>query len=75
MFRKVLTVVLLSTVSVGTLAAAGCASDNADRPSALTGDRSSMSDNWRYTDDKGHYRPEWRTSPPAGYPKGRGPNS
>ena len=70
MFRKLFTVAVLATVSAATLVAGGCASDNMKEPSALTGDRTTMNDNWRYTDDKGHYRPEWRNSPPAGYPKG-----
>ena len=74
MLRKLLNVAFLTVVSVTTLAAAGCASDNGNGPNALTGDRAGQNDNWRYTDDKGHYRPEWRSSgsAPAGYPKGRG---
>ena len=73
MLRKLFTVAALTTVSAATLVAAGCASNGTDEPSALTGDRTSRNDDWRYTDDKGHYRPEWRdsTGRPAGYPKGR----
>ena len=75
MLRKLFTVVFLAAVSLTTLVATGCAS-NTDRPDALTGDRTTTNDNWRYTDDKGRYHPEWRDSTwaPAGYPKGRGPS-
>ena len=72
MFHKLLTVAFLASVSLTTLVAAGCASDNSSQPRALTGERTTYNDNWRYTDDKGRYRPEWRTNPPVGYPKGRG---
>jgi hypothetical protein len=71
MLRKLFTVVFLAAVSLTTLVATGCAS-NADRPDALTGQRPTYNDNWRYTDDKGRYHPEWRANPPVGYPKGRG---
>ena len=74
MLRKLFTVTVLATVSAATLVATGCASNNADGPSALTGDRTMQNDNWRYTDDKGHYRPEWRTNAPVGYPKSGGGN-
>jgi hypothetical protein len=70
MFRKLFTVAALATVSTAALVATGCASNNTKEPSALTGDRTTMNDNWRYTDDKGHYRPEFRNSPTAGYPTG-----
>ena len=77
MLRKLFTVAVLATVSTAALVATGCASDNAKEPSALTGDRTTYNDNWRYTDDKGRYHPEWRDSSwaPAGYPKGRAPDA
>ena len=59
MLRKLFTVALLTGVSAATLVATGCAS-SAKRPSALTGDQATMNDNWKYTDQKGHYRPELR---------------
>ena len=59
MIRKLLTVALLASVSAATLVASGCASGT-EQPSALTGDRTAMNDNWKYTDQKGHYRPELR---------------
>jgi hypothetical protein len=53
--------VFLAGGSLTTLVATGCASNN-EGPSALTGDRTTMTnDNWRYTDQKGHYRPELRS--------------
>jgi hypothetical protein len=67
MLRKLFAVAFLGSVISATLATTGCASDQSNSP---TGDRTTMNDNWRYTDDKGHYRPEWRANPPAGYPKG-----
>ena len=59
MLRKLFTVALLTSVSAATLAATGCAS-NTEQPKALTGDQTTMNDNWKYTDQKGHYRPELR---------------
>ena len=61
---------------IGTLAGAlfvgGCASGGG--PSALTGTpvTSDSREQARWTDDKGHFHPEWQTgvNRPANYPKG-----
>ena len=57
MLRKLLTVALVTSVAAATVAASGCASST-EQPSALTG--TTTNDNWKYTDQKGHYRPELR---------------
>jgi hypothetical protein len=67
MLRKLFTVALLTGVSAAALAAAGCASSN-EQPSALTGDQTTMNDNWKYTDQKGHFRPELRRDAQAQSP-------
>ena len=59
MLRKLLTVVCLAAVSGAAFISIGCASSNA-QPSSLTGDQTVTNDNWRYVDQKGHYRPEMR---------------
>lgn len=59
MLRKLFTVALLTSASAAAFVATGCAS-RAEQPSALTGDRTTMNDDWKYTDQKGHYRPELR---------------
>jgi hypothetical protein len=59
MLRKLFTVAILTSVSAATVVATGCTSST-EQPSALTGDRTTMNDNWKYTDQKGHYRPELR---------------
>lgn len=70
--------VLMGALAMGggaTLLLGGCASNG--QPFGLTGevDRKEMVERARWTDDKGHYRPEWRDSSwaPAGYPKGKPP--
>lgn len=64
MRRKLGSIVLLGALSMTGLAVAGCASERSDAPYALTGrsDRQNeMREQKRFTDDKGHYRPEWRS--------------
>ena len=68
MTRKLLTVAMLSVISVPTLFALGCASDNqAAKPYSLTGSESdknvntphSFQEQVRYSDEKGRFHPEW----------------
>jgi hypothetical protein len=52
---RIINLVLLTVVSAGALVAAGCASG----PSGLTGsDQADARQRARWTDDKGHYRPD-----------------
>ena len=65
---KFINFALLTVVSAGALVAAGCASG----PSGLTGsDQAEIRERARWTDDKGHYRPDWRggINRPFHYPK------
>jgi hypothetical protein len=52
---KFINIALLTVVSAGALVAAGCASG----PNGLTGsDQAEVRQRARWTDDKGHYRPD-----------------
>ena len=77
MFSKLSRVGLAATVVGASLLVGGCAS-TAQRsgPYALTGETergaqvSEVSEQRRFTDDKGHYRPDWRySSDPSRYAK------
>jgi hypothetical protein len=71
MTRKAITVVALGIISTSAaLFASGCTSSNTNQPRALTG-TTDTSDLRRWTDDKGHPRPEWKNgiNTPPGYPK------
>ena len=71
MLRKMINIAALGAITAGTLVAAGCSSGN--KPYGLTGNSNipSASEQARWTDSKGHYRPEWRNgiNTPPGYPK------
>ena len=73
MFNKLLKVVLLGGVTLVPTLAAGCASQGSSEPYAVTGNtnQDELRERARWTDDKGHYRPEWRAgiNRPGGYPK------
>lgn len=58
--RRFISITLLSVVAGSALLATGCSSAN-EKPYALTGDRPRLTaqERARYTDDKGHFRPEW----------------
>jgi hypothetical protein len=62
--RKAIRVIALGTLSLGGLfATAGCTSNNADKPYALTGNQvtdAERTERLRYTDDKGRYRADLR---------------
>ena len=65
MLRKIFVGLLLGLAPVTALFAAGCASNNSDKPYGLTGDGSTTSDaerkeRMRWTDDKGRYRSDLR---------------
>jgi hypothetical protein len=66
MLRKLTSIVAVSLVSGLTLFAAGCQSGE---PFSLTGnvDPVTQRDRARFSDDKGHYHPEWKSNPNA-YP-------
>ena len=55
MLKKVFTTVVLGVVASAALLAGGCAAD----PKL---DRNELTERQRYTDDKGHYRPDLRAS-------------
>lgn len=61
-----------AAVVAAVLLTAGCASQSSE-PYALTGRSPTVDarEQARWTDDKGHYRPEWRAgiNRPVGYPK------
>jgi hypothetical protein len=75
MTRKLFAAGILTIGAAATLFVAGCSSANGDKPFALTGGSSIAADEVneraRWTDDKGHYRPDWRygKNTPYGYPK------
>ena len=58
MTRKIAKVLLLSAVSVAGFVATGCQSSSS-QPYSLTG-QDELRERQRFTDDKGHYHPEWR---------------
>ena len=62
MFRKVLSVTILGLALSAPLVAVGCASENENRPYSVTGTvpAEERTERARWTDDKGHYRPELR---------------
>ena len=68
--RKLFTIVALGAISSAALFATGCTSSNANEPRGLTGS-TDTNDLRRWTDDKGHPRPEWKNgiNTPPGYPK------
>lgn len=61
MLKKLLTVTVLAIATGTPLLAGGCASDNDKGTYGLTGTDHQMTaqERARYTDQKGHYRPEW----------------
>jgi hypothetical protein len=61
MLHKLFTFAALGMITLTSLAASGCASDNgsAQRPYGLTGTSDDNSHNPRYIDSKGHYRSDW----------------
>ncbi len=64
MFKSLVTVSLLAVLSAPALFAVGCASDSDSKAYNLTGDNTSnraltSSERQRYTDSKGHFRPDW----------------
>jgi hypothetical protein len=67
---KTIQLIALGTLSLGGLfAIGGCTSNTSEKPYALTGNETTVSDTERkervrYTDDKGRYRADLRT---AGY--------
>jgi hypothetical protein len=71
MLRKLFTFTTLGVISAGALLATGCSSGNS-KPYGLAGNSSTVSteEQTRWTDSKGHYRPEWRNgiNTPPGYP-------
>ena len=66
MFNQMALRAVFGTLGV-VLLAAGCATTQAERERIAEVNREQA----RWTDDKGHYRPEWRAgiNRPAGYPK------
>ena len=64
MLRKFFTVAVLGLSSSAALFAAGCASSSSDKPYGLTGNNTiseeERTEQRRWTDDKGHYRPDLR---------------
>jgi hypothetical protein len=73
MFNKLLKASALSAVVLVPILAAGCTSQGSSEPYAVTGNvnQDEVRERARWTDEKGHYRPEWRAgiNRPAGYPK------
>lgn len=67
MFKKLFTVAVLAISASGALLVTGCSSG----AYSLTGeDQAVIRERQRWTDDKGHYRPEWQNGhAPYGYPK------
>ena len=66
MLRKVSLIAVLGLGPAAALFAAGCASDRTDKPYGLAGSSSTIDEQerkerLRWTDDKGHYRPDLRT--------------
>lgn len=61
MIRKATTFVVLGALGIGAMFAAGCAS-NESKPYGLTGQSTlteqERKEQMRYTDSKGHYRPD-----------------
>lgn len=60
MLRKML---LAATFGLGisaTLLTGGCAADKGEKPYSLTGTEQERKERLRYTDAKGHYRPDLR---------------
>ena len=78
MSRRLFTATVIITGTSAALLATGCAT-NGDKPYGLTGaaDRPALqkelAERQRWTDDKGHYHPEWQDGlgTPSSYPKGR----
>ncbi|WP_428939747.1 hypothetical protein [Fontivita pretiosa] len=73
MKRKWLAGLLLGAVPAMPLLAGGCAAEG-EPPFALTGQpvsREQAREQARWTDDKGHYRADWKSgiNRPPGYPK------
>lgn len=66
MFNRMALGVMLGGMGLALLGT-GCATSQAERDRIAEANREQA----RWTDDKGHYRPEWRAgiNRPAGYPK------
>ena len=64
MLRRIVLAVALGITPAAALFVAGCAGDNARKPYGLTGsasnDEVARKERLRWTDDKGHYRPDLR---------------
>lgn len=73
MFNRRVQGALLVAATLAFMVAAGCASQGSAEPYSVTGnaDQAEIREQARWTDQKGHYRPEWRAgvNTPAGYPK------
>ena len=73
MFKTLLHLVAIAGISGAGLLAAGCSSTSSHTPYGLTGSSGVMTPNERqsWSDDKGHYHPEWREgiNTPVGYPR------
>ena len=65
MLRRIFLATVLGLAPAAVLFAAGCAANGADKPYSLTGsstiDEQERKERLRWTDDKGHYRPDLRT--------------
>jgi len=66
MFGKITRVLVLGGLLVAAFVTVGCQS-NSSPPYSLTG-QDETHERQRFTDDKGHYHPEWRAgiNPPPG---------
>jgi len=64
MFRKSLAVAIFALAVSAPFFALGCASENSGKPYSVTGtntiDDQERKERLRWTDDKGHYRPDLR---------------
>jgi hypothetical protein len=70
MFNRTLKTVALGAFVLAPIFAAGCSSSS--QPYSVTGnDQAEIHERLKWTDDKGHYHPEWRdgVNRPAAYPK------
>ncbi|MGE5609236.1 MAG: hypothetical protein ACM359_08275 [Bacillota bacterium] len=73
MFKHANRVGILGGISLLALTLASCATGKSESPHALTGEQqfTSAQEIARWSDDKGHFHPEWRVgiNRPPGYPK------